>query len=145
MDKNLAILMLLPLILSQLSFMTKKFYNLFFVIQILVSILCLEQTINIPISDKIYPINLGFFELKFNCDIYSYFFGILISVVFILTILYSYSYFKHPNYYQNKNPNFIVKTVPLTMKIAIISGVILSIFMSFFINDLIVFFKEYDV
>jgi hypothetical protein len=31
------------------------------------------------------------------------------------------------------------------MKIAIISGVILSIFMSFFINDLIIFFKEYDV
>ena len=139
MDKNLAILMLLPLILSQLSFMTKKFYNLFFVIQILVSILCLEQTINIPISDKIYPINLGFFELKFNCDIYSYFFGILISVVFILTILYSYSYFKHPNYYQKKNRFF------LNIFLAIISGVILSIFMSFFINDLIIFFKEYDV
>jgi len=106
MDKNLATLILLPLILSQLSFMCKKYYNLFFLIQVLISILCLEQTINIPISDKIYHVNIGIFDIKFMCDIYSYFFGILISIFLILTIFYSFSYFKQPNYYHNKNRFF---------------------------------------
>ena len=38
-----------------------------------------------------------------------------------------------------------LKTVPLTMKIAIIGGISLSILMSIFISNLINFFKEYDV
>lgn len=106
MDKNLGTLILIPLLLSQLCFLNKKHYGWFFIIQILGSILCLEQTILIPISDKIYNINLGIFNLKFMCDIYSYFFGILISLAFILTTFYSHSYFKHPQYFQHKNKFF---------------------------------------
>lgn len=106
MEKNIAILLILPLILSQLCFLNKKHYNFFFWIQILISILCIESAINIGISDKIFSIDLGFIFLKFSCDIYSYFFGILISTVLLLTILYSHSYFKHPQYFENKNKFF---------------------------------------
>jgi len=106
MEKNIAILLILPLILSQLCFLNKRHYKSFFLIQILVSILCIESAINIGISDKVFNINLGFFSLKFACDIYSYFFGILISLVLFLTIIYSHSYFKHSQYFDNKNKFF---------------------------------------
>ncbi len=92
MLENITILLLLPVILSQFSFLAKKYNSWFFVIQILISIICLEATISLAISPKIFIVDLGFFSLKFMCDIYSYFFGILVSVVWILTILYSYSY-----------------------------------------------------
>jgi multicomponent Na+:H+ antiporter subunit D len=92
MLENITILLLLPLILSQFCFLAKKHNSWFFVIQILISIICLESTIALGISPKIFTVDLGFFTLKFMCDIYSYFFGILVSVVWILTILYSHSY-----------------------------------------------------
>jgi len=93
MLENITILLLLPLILSQFSFLAKKYNSWFFIIQILIGIICLEASISLGISQKIFMVDLGFFTLKFMCDIYSYFFGILVSVVWILTILYSHSYF----------------------------------------------------
>jgi len=89
---NIILLQLLPLTLSQFSFLGKKYNSWFFIIQILISIVCLESSISLAISPKIFVIDLGFFSLKFMCDIYSYFFGILVSVVWILTILYSHHY-----------------------------------------------------
>lgn len=106
MDKNIILLILTPLILSQLCFLNKKHYDKFFIIQILMSIICVEKSISIPIFDKIFQINLGIILIKFTCDIYSYFFGILISTVLLLTILYSHSYFKHSQYFENKNKFF---------------------------------------
>lgn len=92
MLENITLLLLLPLILSQFCFLAKKYNSWFFVIQILIGIICLEASISLDISQKIFNVDLGFFMLKFMCDIYSYFFGILVSIVWILTILYSHSY-----------------------------------------------------
>ncbi len=67
----------------------KKFHE---IVLCLLSIVSLVISIKIPISKELYFIDFGFLKLKFMCDIYSYFFGILINIVWILTNLYSYSY-----------------------------------------------------
>lgn len=58
----------------------------------IISFLSLVISISVPISTQIYFIDFGFVKLKFMCDVYSYFFGILVNIVWILTNLYSYSY-----------------------------------------------------
>ena len=106
MNPNITLLIILPLILSQLCFLNKKYCNKFFLVQILISIICIERSISINISKDFFQLDLGLIILKFTCDIYSYFFGILISIVFLFSILYSYSYFKHLHYFENRNKFF---------------------------------------
>jgi len=91
---DLSLLILLPLILSSIAFLSRRHYRLNFLISLKVIFSCLLLSIFLPISSKIYIFDLGFIHLKFMCDIYSYIFGILVNIVWMLTILYSYSYNK---------------------------------------------------
>ena len=91
---NLSLLILLPLGLSTLAFLARRHNKLNFAISLKVIFSCLILSIYLPISSKIYSFELGFLTLKFMCDIYSYIFGILVNIVWMLTVIYSYSYNK---------------------------------------------------
>lgn len=89
---NLPFLISLPLLELLTAFLAKSLPRIHKLVLIAIVALGLFVSINLPISQLIYSINLGFFELKFMCDIYSYFFGILVIVIWLLTNLYAYSY-----------------------------------------------------
>lgn len=90
----LSLLIALPLLELFTAIFAKKYSNLHKEILFSLISLSLYISIALPISEKIYVIDFGFFQLKFMCDIYSYFFGILVNIVWLLTNLYSYSYVK---------------------------------------------------
>ncbi|NDH69159.1 MAG: hypothetical protein EBY22_14925, partial [Gammaproteobacteria bacterium] len=62
----------------------------------------------------------------------------------LINILYIYPIVKAAFF--TKNPHAVkIKTIPTSMKIAILGGVLLAALMSIFISDLTNFFKNYDV
>ena len=85
---------MLPLVELLTATFAKKFPISHEFILATIILFSLVLSILMPISENIYSIDFGFIKLKFMCDIYSYFFGILVNVVWLLTILYSYSYTK---------------------------------------------------
>ncbi|MBU6140322.1 MAG: hypothetical protein KGP29_02020 [Proteobacteria bacterium] len=89
---NLFLLILLPLIELFSAAFAKKYSRLHDILLCFLAVIAVELAISLPISDKIYSIDFGFIQLKFMCDIYSYFFGILVSIVWFLTSLYCCSY-----------------------------------------------------
>ncbi len=92
MNSILSLLILLPLLEILASTFARKYKMIHEILLCLISITGLVFSILLPISKTIYSIDFGFVSLKFMCDIYSYIFGILVSIVWILTNLYSYSY-----------------------------------------------------
>lgn len=89
---QISIIILLPLLEILTGGFARKYKKLHEITICLISIVSLIFSISLPISDAIYFIDFGFIKLKFMCDIYSYFFGILVNLVWIITNLYSYSY-----------------------------------------------------
>lgn len=94
MLQNLSLIIMLPLIELLTAAAAKKspiLHNL-----ILGSIISFSLVLSVllPISNTLYAVDFGFVKLQFMCDIYSYFFGILVNVVWLLTALYSQSYAK---------------------------------------------------
>lgn len=89
---NLFLLILLPLSELLIVFLAKKSAKLHKIALLLIVSFGAFLSISLPISKEIYPVNFGFIELKFMCDIYSYFFGILVIIIWFLTNLYSHSY-----------------------------------------------------
>lgn len=87
-------LIFLPLIELQTSILAKKYAKLHKIILLIIVAIAILLSISLPISQQIYSINFGLFSLKFMCDIYSYFFGILVTVIWFLTNLYAYSYIR---------------------------------------------------
>jgi multicomponent Na+:H+ antiporter subunit D len=94
MLSSLSILILLPLLLANLAFLSRKYQRYHFLISLKIIASALIISIFLPISSKIYQIDFGIIQLKFMNDIYSYLFGILVCVVWLITVLYSYSYNK---------------------------------------------------
>lgn len=94
MLSSLSILILLPLLLANLAFLSRKYQRYHFLISLKIIASALMISIFLPISSKIYQIDFGIIQLKFMSDIYSYLFGILVCVVWLITVLYSYSYNK---------------------------------------------------
>jgi len=85
-------------------------------------------------------------ELMIDAEISSKHFS---SIIFLfcgsfINILYIFPIFKSA-FFGKVEGHYKTLAVPLTMKIAIISGVFLSILMSFYIENLIIFFKHYDL
>jgi multicomponent Na+:H+ antiporter subunit D len=64
--------------------------------------------------------------------------GSLINIFYIYPIVKAAFFTKNPQ-------KITIKTIPLTMKIAIIGGMVLAALISFYISDLTNFFKNYDV
>lgn len=91
---GLSLLIMLPLLELLTATFAKKFPISHKVILGSIILSSLALSILMPIAENIYVVDFGFIKLKFMCDIYSYFFGILVNVVWFLTILYSYSYTK---------------------------------------------------
>lgn len=89
---NLSLLIILPLVELFSATFAKRYVRLHDALILFLTIIALELAISLPISDKIYVIDFGFITIKFMCDIYSYFFGILVSIVWLLTNLYCCSY-----------------------------------------------------
>lgn len=89
---KLSFLILLPLAEILTAILSKKHPLLHKSILLSIIGISIAVAVSLPISQEIYHINLGFFDLKFMCDIYSYFFGILVIVIWFLTNLYTYSY-----------------------------------------------------
>ncbi len=85
---------MLPLVELLTATFAKKYPNTHKILLGIIISASLALSISLPISDNIYAIDFGFIKLKFMCDIYSYFFGILVIIIWILTNLYSYSYAK---------------------------------------------------
>lgn len=85
-------LLLLPLIEILTSSFARRFKIVHEILLCTMSLCSLVISILLPISQNIYYIDIGIIKLKFMCDIYSYTFGILVNIVWILTNLYSYSY-----------------------------------------------------
>ena len=89
---NLSLLILLPLSELLVVPLAKKAAKLHKAVLLSIVVVGIFLSISLPISAQIYLINFGFVELKFMCDIYSYFFGILVTVIWFLTNLYAHSY-----------------------------------------------------
>lgn len=92
MLSQLSVLIFLPLLEILASVFARKHKVFHVTLLAIVSIFSLILSISLPISQNIYFIDFGFVKLKFMCDIYAYFFGILVNIVWILTNLYSHSY-----------------------------------------------------
>jgi len=92
MLSSLSIVILLPLIEILTANLAKKNRYLHKLILLKIAVIEILIAINLDISKNIYVINFGFFSLKFMCDIYSYFFTILVIAMWILTIIYADSY-----------------------------------------------------
>jgi multicomponent Na+:H+ antiporter subunit D len=91
---NLSLLILLPVLLSAFAFLNRNYYKTHFAISLKIIVSCLILSFTLPISTEIYTIDFGFIKLKFMCDIYSYLFGILVNIVWLLTVIYCYGYNK---------------------------------------------------
>lgn len=91
---ELSLLIMLPLVELLSATFAKKYPKFHKAILAKIILSSLFLSITLPISDKISVIDFGFLKLKFMCDIYSYFFGILVNLVWLLTSLYTYSYSK---------------------------------------------------
>lgn len=110
---NLSLLIFSPLTELITGIFARKFPKLH---EIVISIIICSTTvlsISLPISSEIYSIDIDFFSFRFSCDIYSYFFGILVNLVWLLTNLYSYSYVSK-NIHHNKVNQFF-KYLSLTI------------------------------
>jgi len=92
MSPKLSLLIFLPLIEILSSNFAKKHRNIYLLFVFSISFFSLILSINLEINKTIYFIDFGFIKLKFMCDIYSYVFGILVSIIWLITNLYSYSY-----------------------------------------------------
>lgn len=91
---NLSLIIALPLVELITASLAKKLPLIHNLILAAVISLSLVLSISLPISTTLYAIDFGFVKLQFMCDIYSYFFGILVNVAWLLTVLYSHSYTK---------------------------------------------------
>lgn len=128
----LSLIIMLPLVELLTATFAKKSPLLHNLILGAVILSSLVLSILLPISETIYVVDLGFIKLQFMCDIYSYFFGILVNVAWLLTILYSYSYVKL-RIVRNKVENFY-KYLSLT---------IFAVFSSAYAADLWTLFISY--
>lgn len=91
---RLSLVIMLPLLKLLTGLLVRKHYLTHRIVLSIIILASLFLSISLPISQEIYSIDFGFIELNFMCDIYSYFFGILVNVIWFLTNLYSYSYIK---------------------------------------------------
>jgi multicomponent Na+:H+ antiporter subunit D len=96
---------MLPLLETLTANLARKYSNFHKIILTTIIVSNLLISIFLPISQQVYVIDFGFIQLKFMCDIYGYFFGILINLVWLLTTFYSYSYNKI-NLNRNRVGNF---------------------------------------
>ena len=92
MDSALALLIFLPLIEIFSSNLPKNHHKIYLFFILFLASFSLVLSYNLNINSQIYIIDFGFLKLKFMCDIYAYFFGILVNIVWFITNLYSYSY-----------------------------------------------------
>lgn len=92
MSSYISALLFLPLIEILTGTFARKYKVIHEILICAISLCGLVISIVVPISSDIYYIDFGFIKLKFMCDVYSYIFGILVNIVWILTNLYSYSY-----------------------------------------------------
>ena len=92
MNAYISLLISLPLLEILTGSLAKRYKKIHELAICIISITSLIISIKLPISTEMYFIDFGFIKLKFMCDIYSYFFGILVNIVWILTNIYSYSY-----------------------------------------------------
>ena len=69
---------------------------------------------------------------------------IIKKITLLINILYIFPIIKAGFFQKNFAKKSLIK-IPLTMRLAIIIAVLLAISMSYFINDLINFFKIYEV
>ena len=69
---------------------------------------------------------------------------IIKKITLLINILYIFPIIKAGFFQKNLAKKSLIK-IPLTMRLAIIIAVLLAISMSYFINDLINFFKIYEV
>lgn len=91
---SLSLIIMLPLIELVAANAAKKSLILHNIIWGGIILFSLILSFILPISNILYPLDFGFVKLQFMCDIYSYFFGILVNIVWLITILYSNSYIK---------------------------------------------------
>jgi multicomponent Na+:H+ antiporter subunit D len=92
MNSALALLIFLPLVEILSSSLAKNHHKIYLFFILFLASFSLVLSYNLNISSQIYIIDFGFIKLKFMCDIYAYFFGILVNIVWFITNLYSYSY-----------------------------------------------------
>ena len=92
MNTTLAILVFLPLIEIFSSNLARNYHKIYLFFILFIASCSFFLSYNLEISSQIYVIDFGFLKLKFMCDIYAYFFGILVNIVWFVTNLYSYSY-----------------------------------------------------
>ncbi len=92
MNTTLAILVFLPLIEIFSSNLARNYHKIYLFFILFIASCSFLLSYNLEISSQIYVIDFGFLKLKFMCDIYAYFFGILVNIVWFVTNLYSYSY-----------------------------------------------------
>lgn len=92
MNPYISLLIFLPLLEIVTGSFARRYRKFHEIIICLISLSSLVISIKLPILKEIYFIDFGIIKLKFMCDIYSYIFGILVNIVWILTNLYSYSY-----------------------------------------------------
>jgi multicomponent Na+:H+ antiporter subunit D len=89
---SLSLIICLPLVELLTGSFARKYPKIHEGCITVITVFSLYLSITLPISQNIYVIDFGFIKLKFMCDVYAYFFGILVNVVWMLTNLYSYSY-----------------------------------------------------
>ncbi len=92
MHLTLALLIFLPLIEIFSSNLAKNHHKIYLFFILFIASFSFFLSYNLVIDARIYVIDFGFIKLKFMCDIYAYFFGILVNIVWFITNLYSYSY-----------------------------------------------------
>jgi multicomponent Na+:H+ antiporter subunit D len=92
MHSTLALLIFLPLIEIFSSNLAKNHHKIYLFFILFIASFSFFLSYNLVIDARIYVIDFGFIKLKFMCDIYAYFFGILVNIVWFITNLYSYSY-----------------------------------------------------
>jgi len=135
---SLSILILLPLIELITTGYVKKHPSFHNVILVAIVGLSLVISISLPISNQIYVIDFGFLKLKFMCDIYSYFFGILVVIIWLLTNLYAHSYTKL-SLRRNKVDSFF-KFISLSIFATLGSGYAADLWTLFIFNILLILF-----
>lgn len=135
---NLALLIMLPLVELLTAFFAKKYRITHKIILFFIISSSIALSLDLPISDKIYSIDFGFIKLKFMCDIYSYFFGVLVTVVWFLTILYTYSYRKLS--LTRSKVNIFFKYLSLTIFAVLGNGYAADLWTLFIFYNLLILF-----
>ena len=134
---SLSLLIMLPLLELLSATLAKKNQKLHKLILFFIIAIGLALSISLPISNEIFTIDFGFFKLKFMSDIYSYFFGILVMTLWLLTCLYSYSYSKF-SILRKKLDNFY-KFLSLSIFAVLGNGYAADLWTLFFFYILLIF------